>query len=452
MFRRTSLESSAAFWAGRESATWQRRQTLVGAVLLALGMLSSVALINAPGTFDVTDPRVGFLAWMDDSVRYGLVDGYRWDPYDYPPGTKVLLGLAGRAGDAIGITRAESLKALLLVFQALTAAVVLALTRNALLAGCVWLCTTTSAIGQGYLDILYAPFLIVSLVGLAQSRPFQAWGFLLVACAIKPQPLVLVPFYVVHLLHIRGVTDLWRVVREPVTWGAASWTAVAVLLFVVTFGRTDSGNWAVVQALQKATAHKEVSGNAMNAGWIGSYVYQVAKYEELGPNRLRDTTWRAAIKAVAAVILAWVLWLQVRLPKRPETALLAALAGYMAYFTFNAGVHENHLFIAMLIALLTVGHQHFRWSGPGRRHLFLAIGVVAFAHLNPLLFFDWRGFDREPTLIGGPTGLDISVPLSVISLVLFAASARALVASGRVSPAGAAPGPASAAPGPSPTC
>ena len=98
--------------------SWLTRSKALGVALLVAGMLSSAILVTAPGTFDVTDPRRGFLVWMDDVVVLGPVDGYRYNPYDYPPGTKTLLGLAGKAGDAVGISRPNSLKILLLTFQA----------------------------------------------------------------------------------------------------------------------------------------------------------------------------------------------------------------------------------------------------------------------------------------------------------------------------------------------
>ena len=112
--------------------------------------------------------------------------------------------------------------------------------------------------------------------------------------------------------------------------------------------------------------------------------------------------------------------------------LLSLLAGYLAYFTFNAGVHENHLFIAMVLGLflITMPDQLRRgWSRT--RELWLGLGIVAFAHLNPLLFFGWRGGDRAPTLLGGPDGLDVSVLLATFSVVLFVATVRCLGASGR---------------------
>jgi hypothetical protein len=425
-----SLESAVPI--DERRAGWLTRARALGIGLLLAGVLSSTALVTAPGTFDVTDPRRGFLVWMDDVVILGPVDGYRYNPYDYPPGTKTLLGLAGTIGDAVGISRPNSLKLLLLSFQALTALVAFALTGDILLTGAIWFCTTLSAIGQGYLDILYAPFLVASLVGLQRNRPLQAWGFLLACCAIKPQPLVLLPFYAVQLTGLAGLKDMRRVTRDSRTWAFGIWTAIALLALVVTFGRTETHQWAVVQAVQKATAHKELSGNAMNVPWIGSYVYQVSKYRALGAARERDSTWRNPIKVVAAAIVAWILWLQIRLPKTPHTALLSLLAGYLAYFTFNAGVHENHLFIAMILGLLLVTMpDELRTGWSRRREWWLGLGVVAFAHLNPLLFFGWRGGDRAPTLLGGPDGLDISVPLAALSLVLFVATVRCLRASGR---------------------
>jgi hypothetical protein len=397
-----------------------------GAALLLAGMLASAALFTAPGTFDVTDPRVGFLAWMDDAVEHGPVDGYRVDPYDYPPGAKALLGAAGSLGDRLGLERAASFKLLLLLFQAATALAAFALTRRLLLAGALWLSTVVSAMAHGYLDILFAPFLVISLVGVATRRAVPAWVFLWLACFIKHQPFILVPFYIVHLGGIDGVGGLWRFLRQPNTWGVAAWTGAAVLLVVIAFGRTETGQWAAVQALQKATAHRDISGNALNAPWIGSYVYQVSKYGELGPARVREARRLLPIKAAAVSVLLWVLWLQMRLPKTPRAGLVAMLAGYLAYFTFNAGVHENHLFVPMLLALVivTLGSS---LDGAGARGTLvpLAIGVVAFAHLNLLLFYDWQGLVREPVLIG-TRQLDASVPLAGISLVLFAAAVAAL--------------------------
>jgi hypothetical protein len=413
-------------WRGDSGA---RTRRLLGLILLTAGLWSSLALLSSPGTYDVTDPRRGFLVWMDHAVSMGPIEGYQFRPYDYPPGAKALLGVAGSAGDWLGLERSDSLKLLLLGFQTLTGLVVLLLTRDLVLAGAIWLGTTINAIGHGYLDILYAPFLMVSLVALQRNQRLRAWAFWCLACTIKAQPLILLPFYLVHIGGIGQLRDVGRIVRDPRTWGAASWTAAAAIVIIVMFGQTETREWAVTQAVQKATAHREVSGNAMNAGWIGSYLYQVVENRELGPAEIRETEWRVALKGFAIAVLGWVLWLQIRLPKTPHHVLLSILGGCLAYFTFNAGVHENHLFIPMLVALLWAATPDPERAGWHRSRLVLALGVAAFSNLNHLLFFDLRGQIRPPVLIGGPGGLDASVPLAFVSLLLFAATVRCLLLS-----------------------
>jgi hypothetical protein len=419
------------------------RSNLVGALLLAAGIAISIPLFSTPGTFDVTLPRYGFLTWMDEAVRHGVRDGYRLNPYDYPPGTKVLLGIAGATGDRLGLSRPTSFKTLLFLFHNLTTLVALAATRNLLLAGLIHVTTVLSAIALGYLDVLYAPFLVLSLVALQRDWKALAWGLLCLSCTVKPQPLILAPFYLVHLGRIGGFEDAARLARSPRAWLGAGTTAAAALAFVLAFGRTDDDQWAVLQAMQKATAHNEISGNAMNAGWIGSYVYQVARDGELGPARLRDITWTREIKLVAAAILVSVLWLQIRLRKTPQTALLALLAGYLAYFTFNAGVHENHVFIAMLLAVVLLAGFRRRGSVDSDGRLVSSTtaldasgrmtmaGVVVFAHLNLFLFYGWNGETQPPVLLGGEKGLDLSVLLAPASIVLFVSTVRCLLRTAR---------------------
>lgn len=403
----------------------------MGAALLVAGIAASIALFSSPGTYDVTDERRGFLTWMADAVELGPIEGYRANPYDYPPGSKLLLGAAGSVGDAAGLDRPTSYKLLLLFFQAATALVAFTLTGSLPLAGALWAATSVSAMAHGYLDILFAPFLVVSLVGLARRQPAVAWVFLWLACFIKQQPLLLVPFYVVHLGRIDGFASLRRLVRNPTAWGTAAWTAAALLAVTLAFGRTATGEFATVQALERAAAHRDVSGNALNLGWVGSYAYQVAKYGELGAARVRETHWRNVIKAGAGCVLLWVLWLQIRAPKTPLTALFAMLTGYLAYFTFNAGVHENHLFVPMILAIVLGA---FLWHTPGAHRdvpvMPLLFSTVIFANVNLLLFFDSQGAERAPLLLG-PRQLDITAPVAGVSLVLFVAAVTTLRAIGQ---------------------
>ncbi len=80
--------------------------------------------------------------------------------------------------------------------------------------------------------------------------------------------------------------DIARVAREPRTWGGAIWTAIAVMLLVVTV-RPHARYEAVVGRSGRAESHGSQGDQRQRheRGWIGSYIYQVAKHRQLGPAR-----------------------------------------------------------------------------------------------------------------------------------------------------------------------
>ena len=84
-----------------------------------------------------------------------------------------------------------------------------------------------------------------------------------------------------------------------------------------------------------------------------------------------------------------------------------ALLGYVAYFIFNVGVHENHLFLATLLAPILWLVEPRRWP--------LAAGVIVASNLNLLVFYG--AFMRFPRTIGG---IDLALPLALSNTVVFA--------------------------------
>ena len=86
-----------------------------------------------------------------------------------------------------------------------------------------------------------------------------------------------------------------------------------------------------------------------------------------------------------------------------------ALIGYFAYFTFNTGVHENHLFLAVIAALA------FYWQDASQAAVLT--GIVLLANLNLILFYglDGSGY-RFSRLLGG---IDLALPLSVLTVMFF---------------------------------
>jgi hypothetical protein len=88
---------------------------------------------------------------------------------------------------------------------------------------------------------------------------------------------------------------------------------------------------------------------------------------------------------------------------------LFATLGYLAYFTFNTGVHENHLFLACLLLGL-LAHRE-RTTLPD-----LAVWA-ALLNINMVVFYglDGRGLPFSP-VVGG---LDLTLPLALLAVLLF---------------------------------
>jgi hypothetical protein len=89
--------------------------------------------------------------------------------------------------------------------------------------------------------------------------------------------------------------------------------------------------------------------------------------------------------------------------------LASASMGYLAYFTFNTGVHENHLFLVCL--LLGVLAHYERAALP---QFLLWAGIF---NLNMLVFYGLDGRGLPFSRVVG--GLDVTFPLAILSTVTF---------------------------------
>jgi hypothetical protein len=78
-----------------------------------------------------------------------------------------------------------------------------------------------------------------------------------------------------------------------------------------------------------------------------------------------------------------------------------ALAGYLVYFMCSAGVHENHLFLAVLLSLALA------WQAP--RYLWVAVVLAVAANLNLVAFYGWNGGGTERYA----RGVDVTVWLAL---------------------------------------
>lgn len=381
-----------------------------GVLLFALGFFAYY------GTGDV-DRK---LKWMGNVRAYGLIEAYRRIPDQYPPLTLTLLALMGRLGGRLHLTDFVAFKLSLMVLFALTGAAFLWWRRDLLLAAALLLALLPNALALGYTDIYFAPTLVLTLWAL-QRRRFVAFSLLLaVTCLTKWQAAIIAPPLIIAAVRfatseIAPEGDTTRPRLSLVSLRRLM--AITLPGLVVTIGVIALFGESVFASLAHGFGERFLSANALNAPWLLTQaLHLAAAYRHNGAvtdarQAIQTTDVRLTL-GPKLLFAAFYLFALLRLWRGTRTFVVAlrwTLAAYLAYFAFNTGVHENHLFTAVLLAaaLASVG-------GAWEHGVFIAIALIA--NINLVLFYGLRGAPRLPPSLIGP--LDWSVPLAGVAVTL----------------------------------
>lgn len=377
-----------------------------GAALLLLVTLTAPLFLKAPGTVDLPI----WLEWMQALRDHGLIAGYRAPAPEYPPLAFVMLFAVERAGTALGLAPFDALKLSLLGLLWLTSALVLAWTRRPHLAALAQAALLLNAVGLGYLDLYGAPFLLAALWALSAGRPRLFASLLSLSILVKWQPLLAAPFLLPCAL--AAFPPQVRPARRLLALAISGLAPLALLMAL--FGLEP------LRAFERTLHHPQLSGNALNFNWLYTWALHLLAPGTFGglPHgrvfiiETRDFLLLALPRLLFATAYAATLARSLRdaRARRLAGALPLATVGYAAYFVFNPGVHENHLFVGALLALASA------WLAP-RAWPQLAAWVV-FANVNLLLFY---GLGGTGTGFGHvPGGVDLSLPLAAFGVGLFA--------------------------------
>jgi hypothetical protein len=377
-----------------------------------------------PGT---TDVGAFWLPWMRNVDVHGIVEGYAANAGDYPPGCSVVLLAADRLGRAFGAGDFTALKWSLLVVLCGSSLLVWLWTRSVALAVACHLALLPQTLALGYVDVYVAPWLIAALWALAAGRPMIFSLCFAAACLTKWQPLILTPFLLVHALGLRDLrpwrtSGFSRTALRVIAPGAA-----LTLLTAAIFGAP------MLRALQRALGHELLSGYALNFPWIVTHWLRAYRPDAFGglTDGQADLIMTAALqytllpKVLFLGFYATAVVLALRRPKTMANGLRFALLGYLAYFTFNTGVHENHLFPAVILAVMLYWHD--------RSQAATAAAIALLSNVNLVLFYgvDGTGYRFGRLVAGVDVALVLSIAVTLFVLSLFAAAACADPSRGR---------------------
>lgn len=371
--------------------------------VVGLGILFAAGLLNSEGTGD----KFYFFEWAANFRTNGLRDGYALST-DYPPLTFLLLGLADKILTPADIDNFWQLR-ILSIIALLSASIMLTLRFKTLWPSIfLWGFSVVGALGNLIIDVWMAPFLIASLIFLERRKLVWSVVFFTIATMIKWQPLIIAPFLLIYAWKsVNGnlkkrLTTLTLQLLVPVAglWGMAG------LIF---------GFQSIAHALARQANTWVLSGNAPNFQWILTYLFRVFDPDTFGglENGLvkyvpLEDWWMGSARFIFVGIFCWLLVVLARRTASFSETLLLSAVGFFAYFTFNAGVHVNHLYVAALILL-------FVYSRNSEKSF--EFFSVAALHVSALVIFYGVGRDYNSERV--VLGLDLSLVLALITVGVF---------------------------------
>jgi hypothetical protein len=376
-------------------------------ILTLFAILLALLWFQAPGTTDVPI----FLRWAA-AASHGVRASYAtFYTYGYPPLGFVILRGAALIAEALNADLFIGFKSSLLLSLLLTGGLFWLWTRNFYLSLGLFLAFLPNSMTYGYTDIYFATFLVGALWALYRNK-FALFTVLYCgACLVKWQPLLLAPFLVIYLLGVQHIADWRRIAAKRLGLRVILPAALIALGTLAIFGKL------VVDALSIGLTNSFLSGQALNLNWIVTFGIRALNPKWFGgisaglitPIDTQD--WHALLWSK---ILFWLLFAPcclafARSKKSFDDLILFGLCGYLTYFMLNTGVHENHLFIPVLLAGVLAWRQ--------REHLATFAIWALVANINLFVFY---GADGSGLAFSRVVGVDITLLLAVVFVAMFA--------------------------------
>jgi hypothetical protein len=350
-----------------------------------------------------------WLGWIRNLAEDGLRATYAAAHRDYPPGSLILLEFPRMLVQTAGIGLLPALKTLLVIGALGAAIVVYAWSGKPLYAVWFLLAVAVNVVVDGYLDILMAAPLLLALRALERRHLAGAGALYAAAAAVKWQPLIIGPFVLVEACRRSRRSPRWIGALA----GASGFGIGALIVAGALVSVFDPA--PVLAAFRLAFQHTSLSLQGLNLNWL----VQLAVYvQSRSTGEPYDVDVPAVITLLARVTF-WttyvlVFWLFVRRGRQFEDFVWYSCLAFYSYCMLNIGVHENHLFLAVVLAfaLLCTGHP----QAPG-----LAACMAVSATVNLLLFYDLGGHRiwSESAPLSSPALVTASVVASVLNLVLW---------------------------------
>jgi hypothetical protein len=385
-----------------------------GGLLFVLTVVLSLMMIRSPGTSDVSIWR----DWMDTVYQNGLAGGYSqialsgyWQAgVVYPPISFAILYVTRTLGDAGGLPPQDSIKVAILIFQLISAGLILVISRDFWVAAAFNSSILLSGVCLGYIDVFFVPWLIGAFWAFQLKRHVFGTALFLIACLTKWQPLIVVPFIAIYLFQISDFRSLRGALHKLLFWQLLMLVTVTIVLLSLVFGITP-----LPAALRTALAERAVSGYALNLPWIAgclvTFVFSPSfsiQVDEFPIIYTGSVLYLLPSKIMFGIVFGTLVVRATRSDKTFQDCLLFSIVGFVTYVMCNTGVHENHWFLAVVLAFMLVLHSRIR------EHWAIVTIISVMANINLFVFYGVTGTTELKSRV---VGVDLSIILAMLYAV-----------------------------------
>jgi hypothetical protein len=376
----------------------------MGALLLGFTVILSLMMIHSPGTSDVS----WFVKWTDVLYQNGLVAGYSKvisDFHgDYPPISLAILYIVRVFGDAVGLSPLMSLKVAILAFQLVSTGLILLLSGNYWVAASLNASLLLSGVSLGYLDVWTAPPLIAAFWAFQASRKVLGTVLFLIASLIKWQPLIVAPFIAVFVLKISNLRSCRDAIGTRLFWQLVLLVGAIIAVLILLFGLSPAGS------LWHAMNDPFWNGRALNVPWVAEFFYKIlfpSFFSRQSEVLVLPSLYLLPFKIIFWSAFGMVVARAIKTEKTFKNCMLFSILGLVTYTTWNSGVHENHLFLAVILAFMLMLHEHTR------EHWAITTILAVMFNFNMFVFYGVTGTQ----LLSPVVRVDLSGPLAILYAV-----------------------------------
>ena len=333
--------------------------------------------------------------WYPNFEQHGFIKGYQATGDNYPPLGYLFIGTIGTLAKFTGVHYHLIYKASLLLFLIVTALALYFFTKNLRFTSLTYLFLSVYTLAHGYFDIVFAPFLIVSLYFLRRDNWVWFTIFLSLTVLIKYQPVILIPFLAVYILTKHKVSSFSSSRSKRIALQIIVPSFLFFLSFLFVFGPF------FVLSFFKGMQHSALSANALNVSWIITWLLHLFAPDQFGAvinGRIEIIDPENGLvtlfpKVAFVVLYVYSVYRFFRDEEKTfEDLIKYMILGYLTYFMWNTGVHQNHLFIGSLLYGLLVCFD----KGYLGEYLFWEIYAV----VNLVLFYGLDGASNFQVIYG----------------------------------------------------